>query len=269
VSALGGRAPAAPPGERRAEVADWLLGQQEPNRTENTRAYLATSPEGRAWTFAAAAALRPIAGDELPDLPVPAPAPPADRRAPAAPWTRRAAALGRRIASRVRRELGSVSSRTGLLLLGAVLATLLAVVALGLADRGRSQAAEPGMQALLTAARPGDDTAGTATIRGDDRDRRLILVVEHLPPSTPHAGYAVWLTRGGRAGATVAALFSTDARGNVSAVMPLEKRLDPGGFREMLVTRQRRVVGEPRPPAHPGLVVLRGPVRAAPTRRSG
>jgi hypothetical protein len=55
--------------ERRDEIADYLLGQQTASQRAATREYLEGSSAGRAWARAAAAALEPIGGDTLPDIP--------------------------------------------------------------------------------------------------------------------------------------------------------------------------------------------------------
>jgi len=54
---------------RRAEVADYLLGQQSDAEREATRDHLAESPAARAWARSVAAELRPLAGGDLPDIP--------------------------------------------------------------------------------------------------------------------------------------------------------------------------------------------------------
>src|SRR5436190_6378972 len=68
VSAIG---PASPDiGEdRRREVADYLLGQQTASRRAATREYLEDSADGRGWARSVAGALRPMAGDDLPEIP--------------------------------------------------------------------------------------------------------------------------------------------------------------------------------------------------------
>ncbi len=64
------------PAGRRAELSDWLLGQQDPAETTQTLEHLAGSPTARDWATGASAALREggFAPDALPDVP-PAPAP--------------------------------------------------------------------------------------------------------------------------------------------------------------------------------------------------
>jgi hypothetical protein len=58
--------------ERRAEVCDYLLGQQSARQREATRDLLGESAAARAWAGDLTGALRPLAGDALPDIPGPA-----------------------------------------------------------------------------------------------------------------------------------------------------------------------------------------------------
>src|SRR5689334_8208158 len=55
--------------ERRHEIADWLLGQQEPEEAVATRAFVDGSTAGRVWAHGVARELEPLAGDRLPELP--------------------------------------------------------------------------------------------------------------------------------------------------------------------------------------------------------
>jgi hypothetical protein len=63
------RARAASPAERRHEIADWLLGQQDPEEAVATRAFVDGSTAGRVWAHGVARELEPLAGDRLPELP--------------------------------------------------------------------------------------------------------------------------------------------------------------------------------------------------------
>lgn len=54
---------------QRGEVADYLLGQQSASQREATHDLLASSQAAREWAGAVADALRPLAGDALPDIP--------------------------------------------------------------------------------------------------------------------------------------------------------------------------------------------------------
>src|SRR2546423_1818862 len=55
--------------ERRAEVSDYLLGQQSAAAREATRDHLAASAAARAWARVVASALRPLATEPLPEIP--------------------------------------------------------------------------------------------------------------------------------------------------------------------------------------------------------
>jgi hypothetical protein len=55
--------------DRRREIADYLLGQQAASRRAATREYLEDSADGRSWSRVVAGALRPMAGDDLPEIP--------------------------------------------------------------------------------------------------------------------------------------------------------------------------------------------------------
>jgi hypothetical protein len=70
--ALDALGPAETPGldpERRAEIADYLLGQQDESRRAATYAFLEGSAGGRAWARVVGDELRPVAGDKLPEIP--------------------------------------------------------------------------------------------------------------------------------------------------------------------------------------------------------
>jgi hypothetical protein len=69
VNALGPRSGDVPLPERQAAIADYLLGQQAVSERAATRARLESSPVDRAWARVVASELRPLAGDNLPDIP--------------------------------------------------------------------------------------------------------------------------------------------------------------------------------------------------------
>src|SRR3954465_1576245 len=55
--------------ERRAEIGDYLLGQQSASERQATREFLESSGAGRAWARTVAGELRPLAGEALPEIP--------------------------------------------------------------------------------------------------------------------------------------------------------------------------------------------------------
>ncbi|HEX6621482.1 MAG TPA: hypothetical protein VF024_17610 [Solirubrobacteraceae bacterium] len=76
--------------ERRHDIADWLLGQQDPDEAAATRAFVDGSTAGRVWAHGVARELEPLAGDRLPELPAEG----AATEAPAAPAAGGAAESG-------------------------------------------------------------------------------------------------------------------------------------------------------------------------------
>jgi hypothetical protein len=54
---------------RRAEIGDWLLGQQSDAQRAGTERLLAGSPAGRAWAHAVADRLRALGAERLPEIP--------------------------------------------------------------------------------------------------------------------------------------------------------------------------------------------------------
>jgi hypothetical protein len=76
--------------ERRAQIADYLLRQEDDEDAAATREYLAGSASARAFARLLADALAPVARDPLPELPAPATAPAAAAPPPALPEEREA-----------------------------------------------------------------------------------------------------------------------------------------------------------------------------------
>src|SRR3954463_1542912 len=77
---------------RRAELADYLLGQQDEDAAAATRAHLEGSSGSRAWARVVAGELKPLGGDKLPEIPQEGKAAEAPAKAERAP-RRRAAAV--------------------------------------------------------------------------------------------------------------------------------------------------------------------------------
>src|SRR6266566_4196947 len=87
--------------ERRAEVSDYLLGQQSASRSEATRDHLAGSASARAWARVVADSLRPLAAEPLPEIPEEGPEDEADEdEAAPGPAARASAAVTERDGAR-------------------------------------------------------------------------------------------------------------------------------------------------------------------------
>src|SRR4051794_18318521 len=69
LDALGPDDGAGLPGDRRARIGDYLLGQQSQEEQAGTRRFLEESPPGRAWARVVADQLGEVATDPLPPIP--------------------------------------------------------------------------------------------------------------------------------------------------------------------------------------------------------
>lgn len=251
--------------EQQDEVADYLLGQQSASRRAATREFLETSAAGRAWARVVAGELRPIAGDDLPDIP-----------AEAAEVDEAFDALQARTTHRERTER---SSRVG----GAI---LLAGLAIGLVflillitgaiggdddDPGSSSAgttkttsttstqAEPQVEAQVNLTPPeGQDSkaAAVAQIARQGDQRAVALVAQGLPAANKDRFYAIWLY----ASPTKAKFLGfpnpqPTSKGRMEVGFPLEN--DASRYTDLIVTRETQ-----ESPKQPGTIVLRGKLQS-------
>jgi len=246
---------------RRAEVADYLLGQQSDAEREATRDHLAESPAARAWARSVAAELRPLAGGDLPDLPDARESEPDENEDGGEP---------------LREDGPRRSSRLGGILLLVGVALVAAVVVILLVSGGGDDSAttstsaststpsqQQQQQQAQTSAQPtpiaqinlhaanGSGAVGVAQVLATGNQRGLAILGQKLAPSTNTSAYAVWLyssqTKAKLLGFVDPPVGKSGKFQNVIAV--------PAGadqYRELVVTREK---GNPR---QPGTIVLRG-----------
>ena len=246
---------------RRAEVADYLLGQQSDAEREATRDHLAESPAARAWARSVAAELRPLAGGDLPDLPDARESEPDENEDGGEP---------------LREDGPRRSSRLGGILLLVGVAVVAAVVVILLVSGGGDDSATTSTSASTstpsqqqqqqqgqTSAQPtpiaqinlhaanGSRAVGVAQVLATGNQRGLAILGQKLAPSTNTSAYAVWLyssqTKAKLLGFVDPPVGKSGKFQNVIAV--------PAGadqYRELVVTREK---GNPR---QPGTIVLRG-----------
>lgn len=272
------------------QVADYLLGQSDPQATEETRTFLAGSPGGRAWARAVSAELQTLSPAGLPEIPEAASAPAAERGKPA--WRRGAAAPGdaehdpqdydepdhdrgvEQDASGARAAGGPRSSKLGgvLLLLGvAVLLGLVLFVALGKDDDepARRQGSTPAVstpaagtstpagqpkveqQINLTSAVEGSKALGVANVVSQGGRRAIALIGQGIKPAGRR--YAVWLIND-KTSQFLGFAPPVKADGRLQGLAGTPENLRE--FREIIVTRE--TIDRPK---QPGTVVLRGPLR--------
>ena len=256
--------------ERQDEVADFLLGQQTASQRAGTRRFLEDSAPGRAWARVVAAELRPLAGDNLPEIP-----------AEAAEVDEAFDALDRRTTHRERTER---SSRVGgAILIAAAVIALFGLVWLGISvlggddDDEGSRAAETTTttqtqprgepeitaQINLTAPEGGNQrTRGVAQV-AQQGDRRVIaMVAEGLPRTTNERFLAIWLytspDKASRQGFTP----QIGRNGRLATSFPLPE--DAGEYEQLIITRETE-----SQPEQPGPIVLAGPLEGTPVEAGG
>ena len=255
------------PGDRRNEIADYLLGQQTASQRAATREYLEDSAAGRSWARSAMTGLAPFAADDaLPDIP-------AEREEVAEAFD----ALDRRTA---RQEEVQRSSQLGGRLIAAGLGVVLAIIIILVVSLTGGDGG--GTSASSTTPTTPTSTGTTTTLGGDVRMAfdgtlrppagsdstsrgevaivvfpqskriRLALAATNLPPSSSRgSAYGVWFYT-----APQQAQFlgfpdkPVGANGKLQTVADLSP--DTPTYREVLLTHETT-----QAPRRPGTVVLR------------
>lgn len=246
------------PLEDQDEIADYLLGQQSASQRAHTRELLERSAPGRAWARVVASELRPMAGDNLPDIP-----------SEAAEVDEAFDALQART---VHRERTQKSSRLGGAILLAGLAIALAVAVLAITgvfsgdddDNGGSRAntttnasttGEPTVEAQINLTPPegsGSEAAGVAQIARQGNQRAVALVGQGLQAANRQRFYAIWLyTSPTQAEFLGFPNPQPDQNGRIETGFGLPN--SASRFRELVVTRETQ-----ERPRRPGTIVLRG-----------
>jgi hypothetical protein len=253
--------------DRRREVTDYLLGQQTASRRAATREYLEDSTGGRTWARAVASALRPLAGDDLPEIP-----------AEPAEVDEAFEALDKRTA---RQEEVQRSSQLGTkLIFGAAgLAVAIAlIIALGVFDgddpsESRTQTVTRTVKTTPTEQPrvvlqgnlrppPGSDSkasAQTAIVNYQKANQfKLLVAAKGLTPAPRGSAYAVWLYS-----SQSQLLFVGFPKATVNDKGTLEVVADltptTPSYNEVLLTRERD-----SSPTTPGRIVLRGKIAVPP-----
>ena len=267
--------------ERRAEVGNYLLGQQgSVAERVATRTYLEGSPDARAWANAISAEILPMSSAPLPEIPrgpaLSAPDAaeasagdrPADRQSPPAQSAR---------SGWVRPAHGQPSSRRGGALLLAAIAAAVIVVVILIAGgggghshatttaTGSSSAAATSTTAkatstsggptederlTLTSPDPASKAAGVVEILSESGKHAFYLAAEHLPPSHGFF-YAVWLYNSPSSHEALSKSPAVGSNGRLQggALLPA----NAGNYHTMLLTRETS-----ERPSSPGPVVLSG-----------
>jgi hypothetical protein len=293
-TALGALAPTEgtpPPAQRRAAVADYLLGQQLAQESDQTREYLASSASGRAWARVVAGALRALADGALPEIPsgdggavadatngspgsaqtepaqtavaVADAAPPIQPPTAEAPPTDAPSKFAG--PPRRPRQTTAGSRRAGAVLLGLVAAGLIALIVV-LATGGSSKhKAKPARAATgsttatpqivgqinLTPPPGGGRAIGIGLLVAQGNQLALELQAQSLAPTTKSFGYGVWLYNSHNSAEAIGSAPPVGKNGRLSALAALPA--DTTNFRALVVTRETS-----SRPTRPGPIVLSG-----------
>lgn len=269
VGTLGPSGGTLPP-ERRDELTDYLLGQQDADAAQRTRAALEDSASERGWARVVSAELRGLATRDLPEVPDPA-APGAvspllddadeGLDGPSAASDRQA----RRGAARPRS-----SRRGGAILLGVlgVLATLTIGFFIGRATKDDSSKASGQTAAEQQAARDvigqanltavpdagADKALGVAQFVERNGQRQINVLAEGLPKAPKGSGYGVWMIGSKQQPVWLGYFQAVTTNGQAGAQSTLKQ--DPRLFQQVLITRESG-----RNPKTPGSSYLQGDIQ--------
>ena len=255
--------------ERRAEVSDYLLGQQSAADRTATRDHLAGSASARAWARVVADALRPLAAGTLPEIPEEAPeSGPEDEATPAT--TGRAPVAEEEGSRDVAREPRS-SRLGGALLLGGI-GVLIAVVVVLLLTSGGGGSKSSKASTVSSTPTTGTSTTqatpvaqinlrppsagkqlGLAQVFKQGNQRLLIVAGQGLPTGA----YALWLYTSpakSRLLGFVPSRVGKDGKFVTQGVLPN----DAGNFQNLVVTAEKVSGSRPALPKTPGTIVLQG-----------
>jgi hypothetical protein len=260
------------PSDRRQAIADWLLGQQGPDKASETRAFVAGSPAGRAWAEAVAEELRPLGGDRLPQVPLDgasgagagAPSPPVGAAATAAdappPFAPAPSAAPR------------VSRRGGAILIAAVLAAIVAavlvIVLTGDDDKPKRAASttttstQPTVKAQVNLTPPKGAPAQKALAIVQivsSNGQNVVNAVAQGLPTTSKAAYGIWAYTSPSETRLIGGFNKTDNKGHLvyQGALPQDVT-DVTRYKEILVTRETS-----GSPTKPGTIYLRGPMQTS------
>jgi hypothetical protein len=264
------------PSDRRQAIADWLLGQQGPDKAIETRAFVAGSPAARAWAEEVAEQLRPLGGDRLPDVPIDGAsgvAPAAAATAPSPPVGPAAAAAEAPPFAPAPSAAPRVSRRGGAILIAAILAAIVAavlvIVLTGNDDDTPKRAAsttttstQPTVKAQVNLTPPKGAPAQKALAIVQivsSNGQNVVNAVAQGLPTTSKAAYGIWAYTSPSETRLIGGFNKTDNKGHLvyQGALPQDVT-DVTRYKEILVTRETS--GNP---TKPGTIYLRGPMQTS------
>jgi hypothetical protein len=249
--------------DRRDEIGDHLLGQQDEGQQAATRAFLEGSPSGRAWARVVASELRDISPDGLPALPEEGTALAGERD----PVAEHRAGLAQRERSS---KLGGVLLIAGL---GIAIAVVLVLLLTGGSDNKKntgpvggttstaattpaSTSTTPQVEAQVNLFPPGGGRKplGVANIVTQQGQRGIALVGQGLPPTSSKFAYAMWLENTPSSAKRLGFFGAVPKNGRMQGFVLAPA--DFGNYSRLIVTRETQ-----RNPKVPGPIVLAGKLK--------
>jgi hypothetical protein len=273
---LGALAPEVElPADKIAQIADFLLGQQNGKPRQATRKLLREDEGARTWAETVHASLADVG--EVPDLPAGEATPVEEEPAKPAPRPR-PLREGRRPVAATEPEgtAAASSSRLGgaLLIGGAVLAIVVVVLALFVfkgddKDKSPKSAAAASATATPTATPQqvgqialkgtnGSKAAGVMTLYTAQNQLAFTLQGANVPKNKSNEAYAVWFTSPGGGSQRLGFAQPVTANGQLGTTGPRTADLDKfprwlAKYKQVVVSRERNGSAK-----QPGPVVLRG-----------
>lgn len=271
----------------RADLGEYLLGQQEDEAQRASQALLAGSPEARAFAHAAAAELGQVTDAELPLIPeaaAPATAPAAaasaavPAAAAAAPATTPTAAPEASAApaappARRRKPSSKLGGALVLAVVGLAAAVAVVLFASGGDDDEPAAARSSATTQTSTAEQPqvlgqialravgGSQAQGLVELLAQGGNIGFALVAQKVPASRTGEAYAVWLVNPGGRSRRLGFAQPVGEDGLLQLSGPQQR--DLAGFSRLLTRYRQIVVTRERDEAtsKPGPVILRGSLR--------
>lgn len=249
--------------DRRNEIADYLLGQQTASRRAATREYLEDSADGRAWARAVAGSLRPMAGDDLPEIP-----------SEPAEVDQAFEALDKRVARQEEVQRGSQLGTMIIFGAAGLIVAIALIIALGVFDgddepkaktttttrTARTTPSEQPRVVLQGALRPPRGSSSkasgeTAIVNYQKANQfKLLIAAKDMQPAPEGSAYGIWLYN-----SPAQVLFIGFPKATVSDKGTLEVVADltpqTPTFAQVLITRERV-----EKPIKPGRIVLSGKI---------
>jgi hypothetical protein len=264
--------------ERRHEIADWLLGQQDPDEAAATRAFVDGSTAGRVWAHGVARELEPLAGDRLPELPAEGAATdtPAAAEAEAADDDAEHAATPFAPAPTAGPR---VSRRGGALLIGGALAAIAIAVVLVLAlsggddDKKTDSTATKAANTTSTQAQPKVRAQVNLTPPKGAPVRKAVAIVQFVDvngqqainaatqglPTSKKIVYGLWFYNSRSQTKLIGGFDQTDNKGHLVLQGQLPKGVDIASYKDLVITREKPSTN----PTSPGTIYLRGSIQNA------